>query len=753
MNHSVVQALTRRSATDAADRTDGQLLDLFIRQRDADAFAAVVRRHGPMVLTVCRRVLRNEADADDAFQAAFLVLARKAASLKRYSLLAPWLHGVAFNTARRLRRAIGRRMAREGPLADLPEPAIAHEIALRNELLAILDEELAALPEHYRAPVVLCDLEGLTRKEAARQLGCPEGTVAGRLARARDLLAARLANRGIVPSAGILAVLLTQRPISALTSTHITAAVSAAGGGGVSATVARTAERVVAAMFLRKLKTVAVAMLLSGIVTAVVAGLLGTDVNAGSEPAAPRTETGARPDAVKPPTGKANERILTVLQLKNLGAEDTASAIAEAYKGKGVTVAPIVGERGLLIYATEQVTFEIEGLVQKLGEDAPRKPGVIRLKPGTNATEVARSLTKQFPDATIIPIPDEGALLVYADHLTTMLLRVSPPSNPRLPDTKEPGKPAPEPKKYAFKMQNVPWGDVLDWYAQESGLTPLLTVKPKGTFTFIPPKPDKSYTLAEITDILNEALTQQKFLLVRRKFSFYIHPADEKIDPSWVPLVEVKDLSTRGKTELVQFLLPLKSLMVEEAAPEVKKLLSPFGSVSALNKTNTLLILDTAQNVRRVYGMIRAIEGENGSESLTHACKYKKAREVADYLKTQLVDPKPDKKVTIAVDEWANSVTLTGPPDRIVTARKIIAEFDKGTKPLLPSEPELRKYSVPPGTAEAIAESLQALNPELRIVAVQSANEIWAMAAPQEHAKLAKTLEGLRRGAPGKPKM
>jgi RNA polymerase sigma factor (sigma-70 family) len=142
---------------------DSELLEMFLRTRDEEAFAAVVKRHGPMVLGVCRRILRNSADADDAFQAAFLVLARRAASLGSPDQLAPWLYGVAFNTARKLRRTLARRAVREGQLDQGCEPP-APSTGERDELLALLDEELTQLPERYRTVVVLCDLEGLTRR-------------------------------------------------------------------------------------------------------------------------------------------------------------------------------------------------------------------------------------------------------------------------------------------------------------------------------------------------------------------------------------------------------------------------------------------------------------------------------------------------------------------------------------------------------------------------------------------------------------
>ena len=110
---------------------------------------------------------------------------------------------------------------------------------------------------------------------------------------------------------------------------------------------------------------------------------------------------------------------------------------------------------------------------------------------------------------------------------------------------------------------------MLDWFSKESGLTPILTIKPTGSVTIKPPK-DRKFTMGEVVDLLNEAMTQQKFILIRRQVSFYIHPSDEKPDGSWVPRIELSELPTRGKTELVQVLIPLKTLAVEETAPEMR---------------------------------------------------------------------------------------------------------------------------------------------------------------------------------------
>ncbi len=157
--------------------SDAQLLERFLASRgeDAeDAFAAVVERHGPMVLAVCRRILRDPDAAEDAFQASFLVLARKAHSIARRELLANWLYGVAVRTARELAAAKARRLARERQVNPMTRQESAADESL-DELLAALDLELSRLPDSFRGPVVLCDLQGKTHHEAARILGLPVG--------------------------------------------------------------------------------------------------------------------------------------------------------------------------------------------------------------------------------------------------------------------------------------------------------------------------------------------------------------------------------------------------------------------------------------------------------------------------------------------------------------------------------------------------------------------------------------------------
>src|SRR4051794_32710136 len=199
----------RGALRDGAGWTDGQLLADYLSRRDEAAVAALVRRHGPMVWGVCRRILCNHHDTEDAFQTTFLVLLRRAASIASRELLANWLYGVAHQTALKARATTAKRRSRERQLATLPEPAVL-EPDRGRDLQPLLDQALCRLPDKYRSVIVLCDLEGKSRKEAARQLGCPEGTVAGRLARARAMLAKRLAGHGAVLADGALAAVLSR---------------------------------------------------------------------------------------------------------------------------------------------------------------------------------------------------------------------------------------------------------------------------------------------------------------------------------------------------------------------------------------------------------------------------------------------------------------------------------------------------------------------------------------------------------------
>jgi RNA polymerase sigma factor (sigma-70 family) len=239
--------------------SDGQLLGRFVATRDEPSFAALVRRHGPMVFGVCRRILRDFHDAEDAFQATFLVLARKAPALVVGESLACWLYGVAYRTALEAQAMSARRRTHEKLVNNLPHPAVMPAEAA--DWRPLLDRELNLLPEKYRAAIVLCDLEGRPRREAARLLGIGGGTLSSRLARARGLLARRLGRCGVALSAGALAVVIGEGDVSAalpaalILSTARSAALVAAGQvAAVSTPAVLLMKGVMKAMLMKKLR-------------------------------------------------------------------------------------------------------------------------------------------------------------------------------------------------------------------------------------------------------------------------------------------------------------------------------------------------------------------------------------------------------------------------------------------------------------------------------------------------------------------
>jgi RNA polymerase sigma factor (sigma-70 family) len=259
--------------------TDGELLEWFITRRDGDAFAALVRRHGPMVLGVCRRIVGNVHDAEDAFQATFLVLVRKADALGERDLVGSWLYGVACRTAMKARTVNARRRQMERQLVEVPHPAVAED-GPRDDWRPLLDRELSRLPEIYRLPVVLCELEGRSRREVARQLRLPEGTLSSRLAKARRLLARRMARHGPAFSAAVLAALAQGTASARVPPSLLNSTVAAAGAGTLPVHVVALAEGVVRAMMLGKLKVTMLVLLVLGLL-GTATGLLTAPVLAG----------------------------------------------------------------------------------------------------------------------------------------------------------------------------------------------------------------------------------------------------------------------------------------------------------------------------------------------------------------------------------------------------------------------------------------------------------------------------------------
>jgi RNA polymerase sigma-70 factor (ECF subfamily) len=286
----IVKRLTKAVfSAGATEISDGQLLDHFLARQDEVAFEALVRRHGPMVLGVCRRILGNHHDAEEAFQATFYILVRKADSIVPREMVGNWLYGVAYRTAMKARTVLAKRRDKERPLNMLLHeitPAHGMDENLCRDLQEVLDYELHRLPDKYRVPVVLCDLEGKTRQDVARQLGWTEGTLSGRLARARELLTRRLARRGVAVSAGALVVALSPDaataalPPTLLNSTVQTATLLATGqlaAAALPGSVAALTEGVIQAMWWTKVKIAAAVVL--------AAGILGTGIGFASHQA------------------------------------------------------------------------------------------------------------------------------------------------------------------------------------------------------------------------------------------------------------------------------------------------------------------------------------------------------------------------------------------------------------------------------------------------------------------------------------
>jgi RNA polymerase sigma factor (sigma-70 family) len=295
--NGVLRHLRAAAILQAGAATDCQLLERFLSHRDEQAFEALVLRHGPMVWGVCRRALGQVQDAEDAFQATFLVLVRKAGSIRRRELLGNWLYGTAYRVAMKVQAA--RRRLQAVPLIDVPESPAPPQADVWGELRVLVDRELCRLPEKYRVAVVLCDLQGLTRKEAAQRLAVPEGTLSGRLTNARRLLAKRLGRYGLTISGTALAAALSEGtvPAALVTATTKISLALAAGRTATLSTTGATAimEGVLKAMLLRKIQTHVVTLLVIAAL-ATVLGLMalpgltaqqGTDVLGGARTPSP----------------------------------------------------------------------------------------------------------------------------------------------------------------------------------------------------------------------------------------------------------------------------------------------------------------------------------------------------------------------------------------------------------------------------------------------------------------------------------
>jgi RNA polymerase sigma factor (sigma-70 family) len=347
---------------------DALLLKQFIEHRDEAAFAALVRRHGSMVMGVCRRLLHDQHDAEDAFQATFLILVRKAASIAKRELVANWLYGVAHKTALKARAINMRRRAKEKQVAEMPDLVVGECTVAGEQLLALLDQELSRLPKKYRVPILLCDLEGKTRRQAAALLDCPEGSLSSRLARGRAMLAGRLTRHGVAVSAGALAAALAQQAASAgvpsglLASTVKSSALLAAGEVAVSALPPKAAtlmEEIMKVMLLSKLRVGAYWLLLGLFAFGTGLALLPRVMaqtqaeQAQGDTTQSPSESGKEPEAepedqLKKDTAALQGKWSVELMILegNVVPADIIKAVIVEFKGDKVTLKPDIGADG-----------------------------------------------------------------------------------------------------------------------------------------------------------------------------------------------------------------------------------------------------------------------------------------------------------------------------------------------------------------------------------------------------------------------
>lgn len=346
--------------------SDGELLGRFVERRDESALAGLVKRHGPMVWGVCRRLLSHH-DAEDAFQAAFIILVKKAASVNPRGMVGNWLFGVARQAALQARSAAKRR-AREIQAVQMPDTEAAQD--QWADVRPILDEELSRLPDHYRAVIVLCDLEGRSRKVASLQLSIPEGSIASRLSRARAMLAKRLTQRGVVCST-LTAVLSQNIGLAVVPPSVVSSTIKAASlcrQAAIPANVAALTEGVLKAMLFTKLKAiVAIAVFLGLLATGATVMMRGNALAEQDDPKTAKAKSVALTTEAKTdnePLGKIDNESFTAWSEKYPGGVQVGLGYRAGEKraysiGETVTLAVRarnVGKKEMLFWYHRQPT-------------------------------------------------------------------------------------------------------------------------------------------------------------------------------------------------------------------------------------------------------------------------------------------------------------------------------------------------------------------------------------------------------------
>ncbi|MFO0844709.1 MAG: secretin N-terminal domain-containing protein [Gemmataceae bacterium] len=352
--------------------------------------------------------------------------------------------------------------------------------------------------------------------------------------------------------------------------------------------------------------------------------------------------------------------------------------------------------------------------------------------------------------------------LSFADPGRLTPMRMNPAAPP--PGAKAEDAPKERPKKkdeklYAFNMDKKPWGSVLAWLTERTGRPVIANSMPTGTFSYLSP-PGKMYTLPEVIDIINEGMlanaATNKYYLINRERSFIVVPADDKVSPDLLPRITVDELDDRGRTELVQLVLPLKTLDVEQQAPEVKRMMGPFGEINPLTASNALLLVDTAGNLRRIKKTLDAQEAAAGAASnrLSYECKFIKASEAERILRDILglgsatpskdaaaapARPAGKRPVFITSNEASNTVLITGPADAIAQAEGILKGLDVGKTRISVGRPELKFYTVPAGTADAISKTLSEAYKDSKTARISTGgNRVIVYATPEDQIEIAR---------------
>jgi RNA polymerase sigma factor (sigma-70 family) len=409
----IFDCLRRAVLPSGAGLTDGQLLRQYFAHQDETAFAALVRRHGPMVLAVCRRLLRRSEDAEDAFQAAFVILARKGLRIAERQTIGGWLHGVAYNVALDARRRGARRRAKEQQVETMPQPIVMPGED-QSELLAVLDRELTRLPEKYRLPVVLCELEGQSRKEAARHLGLPEGTLSSRLATARRTLAKRMAGHAPAVTGASLTALFASEAGAAVVPGPLVASTVRAAGGVVSASVVALAEGVLKAMLLTKIKSAALVLLLAASVGVGTATLTYGQVAAEPGDAAARQQLVRAGAAGQPAAAIPEKNDLESLRLEVEALRVSLQATRERVKALEATVQAQQKPAGADFNFTR-------GAVISAGTPVPSSSQQNGATPVPAGTPAVPTLNAAAPEATPPLVPGtRTAIVARAEQVDIM---------------------------------------------------------------------------------------------------------------------------------------------------------------------------------------------------------------------------------------------------------------------------------------------------------------------------------------------